>query len=194
MEIKTPILQVVGYKDSGKTTLIEKIIHACNMEGWRVATLKHHGHGGRPLIQDKGTDTARHRNAGAVVTGVEGNGTFILQVNEEEPISFHHLLCFYRCLDVDLVLVEGYKEGPYPKVMLISENEEFCVASRLENLRAIISWIPLDKIDSAAYEGIRGRIPIFHIEEEQEYLTWLTRMISKKVSPLYQKPYYDEIE
>ncbi|WP_048602632.1 molybdopterin-guanine dinucleotide biosynthesis protein B [Rubeoparvulum massiliense] len=181
MDIGKPILQVVGYKDSGKTTLIVKVIHACNMEGWRVATLKHHGHGGRPFIHDNGTDTAKHRNAGAIVTGVEGNGTFILQINAEESISFEHLLKFYRCLDVDFVLVEGYKEGAYPKLMLVREEEEFCVASKLENLQAIISWVPLDKITSVAYQELKERIPIFHIDDEQAYLTWMIEIIAKKV-------------
>ncbi|MED4879509.1 molybdopterin-guanine dinucleotide biosynthesis protein MobB, partial [Anoxybacillus geothermalis] len=42
------VWQVVGYKHSGKTTLMEKWVTAAVREGWRVGTVKHHGHGGEP--------------------------------------------------------------------------------------------------------------------------------------------------
>ena len=40
------ILQIVGYQNSGKTTLVEKIVHALAESEMKVATIKHHGHGG----------------------------------------------------------------------------------------------------------------------------------------------------
>lgn len=47
------ILQIVGYQNSGKTTLMEKLIQALTYEGMKVATIKHHGHGGYPEVPKK---------------------------------------------------------------------------------------------------------------------------------------------
>lgn len=46
MEKASSILQIVGYQNSGKTTLVEKMVHALTEREMKVATIKHHGHGG----------------------------------------------------------------------------------------------------------------------------------------------------
>ena len=64
------ILQIVGYQNSGKTTLVEKIVHALAEIEMKVATIKHHGHGGFPEVAQKiAKDTVK---PGAVVSSVEG--------------------------------------------------------------------------------------------------------------------------
>ncbi len=68
----TSILQIVGYQNSGKTTLVEKVVYALAEQNMKVATIKHHGHGGFPEVAQK--DSERHRKAGAVVSSVEGAG------------------------------------------------------------------------------------------------------------------------
>ena len=70
------ILQIVGYQNSGKTTLVEKVVHALAERKMKVATIKHHGHGGFPEVAQK--DSERHRKAGAVVSSVEGAGLLSL--------------------------------------------------------------------------------------------------------------------
>lgn len=47
------ILQIVGYQNSGKTTLVEKVVHALAERKMKVATIKHHGHGGFPEVAQK---------------------------------------------------------------------------------------------------------------------------------------------
>ncbi|WP_376711888.1 molybdopterin-guanine dinucleotide biosynthesis protein B, partial [Bacillus paralicheniformis] len=63
-------MQIVGYQISGKTTLVEKIVHALAEREKKVATIKHHGHGGFPEVAQN--DSEKHRKAGAVVSSVEG--------------------------------------------------------------------------------------------------------------------------
>ena len=58
-----PIISIVGKSDSGKTTLIEKIIPELNKRGYRVATVKHDVHGFD--IDIEGKDSWRHKNSGA---------------------------------------------------------------------------------------------------------------------------------
>ena len=47
------ILQIVGYQNSGKTTLVGKIVHVLTESEMKVATIKHHGHGGFPEVAQK---------------------------------------------------------------------------------------------------------------------------------------------
>lgn len=75
------ILQIVGYQNSGKTTLMEQLIKQATMEGLRVGTIKHHGHGGVPTIETS-KDSSRHEQAGAVVTAVEGAGTLRMSIHQ----------------------------------------------------------------------------------------------------------------
>ena len=62
------IIQVVGYKNSGKTTLVSELVRTLTSEGYRVGTLKHDAHDFEPDIPGK--DTWQHRKAGAQVTAI----------------------------------------------------------------------------------------------------------------------------
>ena len=67
------IIQIVGYKNSGKTALANEFISYLRNKGFLVGSLKHHGHGGTPAgIYNK--DSESHRRNGAVVSGVKGEG------------------------------------------------------------------------------------------------------------------------
>ncbi|PIP08805.1 MAG: molybdopterin-guanine dinucleotide biosynthesis protein B, partial [Syntrophobacteraceae bacterium CG23_combo_of_CG06-09_8_20_14_all_50_8] len=61
-----PVVCIVGESDTGKTTLIEKIIPELKRRDYRVATIKHHGHGFD--IDHEGKDSWRHKKAGARIT------------------------------------------------------------------------------------------------------------------------------
>ena len=63
-----PIVSIVGKSNSGKTTLIEKLIAELAGRGWRVATIKHNRHGFD--IDHEGKDSYRHKKAGAKMTVV----------------------------------------------------------------------------------------------------------------------------
>ena len=67
-----PIVSIVGKSDSGKTTLIEKLIAELTRRGFRVATIKHNRHGFD--IDHEGKDSWRHKRAGAVATVVASPG------------------------------------------------------------------------------------------------------------------------
>lgn len=110
-----PILSVVGWKDSGKTGLVVELCGELVDRGHRVMTLKH-GHGFD--LDAPGTDSWRHRHEGGAervvlagpdemaVLGRWGPG------GERGPGS----LAARFCGDADLVLAEGWKEAPLPKV------------------------------------------------------------------------------
>ncbi len=80
-------LHVVGYKNSGKTTLIARWVRLLKDKGFSVAVLKHHGHGGQPAMPDSATDTMQFFDSGADVSIVAGGGVVQLLLNEEPEFA-----------------------------------------------------------------------------------------------------------
>lgn len=165
------ILQVVGYQNSGKTTLIEQLIKAVKQDGYSVATIKHHGHGGTPDI-DESKDSARHEKAGAHISAVEGDGTLRMSIQQEEW-SLANILAIYENFPIDLVLVEGYKKESFPKVVLVRKAEDAALLEQLENIRCVLYW--------AEYPGeIDAGIPTFSIDDSEKYMAFLREEMRKE--------------
>lgn len=156
------ILQIVGYQNSGKTTLVEKIVHALAERKIKVATIKHHGHGGFPEVAQK--DSERHRKAGAVVSSVEGAGLLSLSSLREEW-SLQEIIRLYEFFEVDTILIEGYKKESYPKVVLLRSEEDVELLHKVENIVAVITWYD-------APTNLREKYKVFHIAEDELYIDW----------------------
>lgn len=108
-----PIVSLVGKPDSGKTTLLEKLIPELRRRGYRIGTIKHHVHAFE--MDRPGKDTWRHRQAGASVVALSSpTGLGIIRdVPGDSPVE--ELVARYFP-DVDLVLTEGYKRLDLPKI------------------------------------------------------------------------------
>ncbi|MCY8544402.1 molybdopterin-guanine dinucleotide biosynthesis protein B [Bacillus vallismortis] len=130
-----PIVQVVGFQNSGKTTFIERILEKSSEQGLNLGCLKHHGHGGEPQTFTNGKDTDRYQAAGADVTVVEGAG--VLQLTARRHWDLPRLIGLYQFLETDCLLIEGFKKAPYPKVVILSEKEDL-EALQADNTIAII--------------------------------------------------------
>lgn len=110
----TPVIGIAGWKKSGKTTLAERLIAEFARRGLRVATVKHAHHDLQ--IDDAATDTARHRRAGAVQVAVVSAKRWAL-ITELDGVPEPDLSQVIRRLEpCDLVIVEGYKSAPIPKI------------------------------------------------------------------------------
>jgi molybdopterin-guanine dinucleotide biosynthesis adapter protein len=106
-------LGIVGWSGSGKTTLLEALIPRLKQLGLTVSTVKHAHHG---FDMDRpGKDTYRHREAGAheVLVATTSRWALLHEVVGAEP-GLPELLT--RLQPVDLVLVEGFKTHPFPKL------------------------------------------------------------------------------
>ena len=100
-----PIISIVGNSDSGKTTLIEKLIPELRHRGYRVGTVKHASHGFD--IDRRGKDSWRHHQAGAEIVVVASPEQIAMVKND--PCD--SLDCLERYFEgVDLVLAEGFKK------------------------------------------------------------------------------------
>ena len=109
-----PIISVVGRSNSGKTTLLEKLIRELTARGRRIGTIKHHFHG--PVEVDvPGKDSWRHRQAGARVVALASRDTLFIvgETPGEWPLQ---KIAHQALFEVDLILTEGFKSGPMPKI------------------------------------------------------------------------------
>lgn len=161
------ILQIVGYQNSGKTTLVEKMVHALAEREMKVATIKHHGHGGFPEVAQK--DSERHRKAGAVVSSVEGAGLLSLSSLRDEW-SLQEIIRLYEFFEVDTILIEGYKVEKYPKIVLLRSAEDAELLHKVENIAAVITWYDVPS-------NVREEHKVFHITEEKLYIDWFLQTV-----------------
>jgi len=106
-----PIIAIVGWKNSGKTTLAVRLVEVLTDRGYRIATIKHAHHALR--LDDEGTDSARHRAAGARQVAVVSAERWALLTEGPEP-DFADVIA--RLGPADLIVVEGYKSQPIPKI------------------------------------------------------------------------------
>jgi molybdopterin-guanine dinucleotide biosynthesis protein MobB len=105
---------IAGWKNSGKTTLVTKLITTLTARGYRVATVKHSHHDLAP--DEEGTDSARHRAAGAVEVAVVSPRQWRIgrTIHDEPEPALADVLA--RLGAADVVLVEGYKHASIPKI------------------------------------------------------------------------------
>jgi molybdopterin-guanine dinucleotide biosynthesis protein B len=108
------VIGVAGFKNAGKTTLVEKLVSHLTAEGYRVSTVKHAHHSFD--IDHEGRDSFRHRKAGASeVAVISRERTAIIHElrGEAEPTLEEVLATLKPC---DLVIVEGYKRDTHDKI------------------------------------------------------------------------------
>ncbi|AZO75439.1 MULTISPECIES: molybdopterin-guanine dinucleotide biosynthesis protein B [unclassified Mesorhizobium] len=108
------VFGITGWKNSGKTTLTEKLVAELVRRGWTVSTVKHAHHDFD--IDKPDTDSFRHRQAGAMEVAIVSGRRWALMHelrNEDEP-SLDDILS--RLAPSDIVLVEGYKREAHKKI------------------------------------------------------------------------------
>ena len=109
------VIVVVGWKNTGKTTLIEKLIKEFNKRNLSISTIKHSHH--NFSIDQQGTDSFRHFNAGAKET---------ILASDKKWIKFSRQLCeanlndlIKQIIPVDIVMVEGFKLSGHKKIEVV---------------------------------------------------------------------------
>lgn len=108
------IYGVTGWKNAGKTTLMERLLAEITGRGLRVSTVKHAHHAAD--IDQPGRDSHRHRSAGAqeVILATPTRWAIMHELRGAPEPPLADLLAHLS--PVDLVLVEGYKTAPHPKI------------------------------------------------------------------------------
>jgi molybdopterin-guanine dinucleotide biosynthesis protein B len=112
--METPVFGVVGWKNSGKTTLTERLVAEFTARGLRVSMVKHAHH--HVDVDRSGTDSYRHRLAGSHEVILAGGSRFALMHEYRDQPEFELADLLARMSPCDLVLVEGFKKTPIPKL------------------------------------------------------------------------------
>ena len=108
------IICIVGRSQSGKTTLIEKLIPELKSRGYRIGTIKHSHH---VFDFDKsGKDSWRHKDAGAETVIIASPGKIAMVKNDHQG-TLDSLQDYFN--DLDLVITEGYKGARKPKIEVV---------------------------------------------------------------------------
>jgi len=136
-----PILCVVGRSNSGKTTLIERLIPELVQAGYRVATVKHAGHGFD--LDTEGKDSWRHKRAGASTVIVLARGSLAMFSDVSEQIKVEEIRDRYLDHEIDLIIAEGWKSDDYPKIVVVRDQLGEVQVSP-QGLLAVVSNEPVD--------------------------------------------------
>ncbi len=111
---RSPVWGITGWKNAGKTTLVERLVAEISSRGLAVSTLKHAHHGFD--LDREGADSYRHREAGAQEVLIASGTRWALmrELRGAPEPSLDELLA--QMAPADLVITEGWKRGPQPKV------------------------------------------------------------------------------
>ncbi len=132
-----PIVSVVGKSDSGKTTLIEKLVPELVRRGYRIATVKHDIHGFE--VDREGKDSWRHKRAGAHTVVISSSNKVALIRDVERDLTLEEIR-EKLIRDVDLILSEGYKKDIQPKIEIFrKEMHQELLCGKEDNLVAVVS-------------------------------------------------------
>jgi molybdopterin-guanine dinucleotide biosynthesis protein B len=147
-----PIISIVGKSDSGKTTLIEKLVPELVRRGYRVATVKHDVHGFE--VDREGKDSWRHKQAGAHTVVISSSQKVALIRDVEKDSTLDEIRGRW-VQDVDLLLSEGYKKDVQPKIEVFrKEKHKKLLCTKKDHLIAIVS-----------NRKFNVGVPCFHLED-----------------------------
>jgi molybdopterin-guanine dinucleotide biosynthesis adapter protein len=185
------IISIVGRSDTGKTTLIEKLVPALRNRGFRVGTIKHDVHGFD--IDHKGKDSWRHKNAGAAMTVISSPRKVGIVKDVDHDAEIDELVTRYMD-DVDIILTEGYKRSNKPKIEVYRKaayDDLLCTGE--DNLLAIATDsthdLDVPQFDINDAEGLAGLIEEkFLMERKLEYIS-----LEVNGKPIPMKPFLHDM-
>lgn len=172
--MSTPVFGITGWKNCGKTTLVERLVSELRTRGLKVATVKHAHHAFD--IDHAGTDSFRHRAAGAQEVAIVSGHRWALMHelrDEEEPRLADVLTRMSPC---DIILIEGYKREDHAKIevrrleavrgaaLFKDDPSIVAVAADHDVADATLPVFDLDAVSQIAdfiltYTGLAGDIP-----------------------------------
>jgi molybdopterin-guanine dinucleotide biosynthesis protein B len=154
-------ISIIGKSESGKTTLIEKLIPEMKRRGYRIGSVKHTAHGFD--MDREGKDSFRHQKAGAETVAVASPRQIVLIKNVDSD-SLENVESYFT--DMDLLFVEGYKKEKRPKIEVFNADyHKMPINPDDENLFAFVTD-----------DSVEVRVPRFRMDQIKE----LADLIEKK--------------
>jgi molybdopterin-guanine dinucleotide biosynthesis protein B len=136
-----PIISVVGRSNSGKTTVLEKLIRELTQRGYQVAAVKRSIHGFE--IDHSGKDSFRLAKAGARTVMIVSPDKLALVKRLDQELDIFELAKTIDS-DVDLILTEGFKRSPTQKIEVARVETGLELLCQKEELLAIVCDSPIE--------------------------------------------------
>jgi molybdopterin-guanine dinucleotide biosynthesis protein B len=159
-----PVFSIVGKNsNTGKTTVMCRIIEALKSKGYRVGTIKHDVHG---FDMDKpGKDTWKHAQAGSDLVMISSPEKFAMIQKVEEERRLEDIV---REVDgVDILITEGYKREKFPKLEVFRQAAADCLLCDEEELFALVTDQLFDvKVPQYGFQDIDELVELI----EQQFL------------------------
>ncbi|UCB52795.1 MAG: molybdopterin-guanine dinucleotide biosynthesis protein B [Candidatus Zixiibacteriota bacterium] len=158
------IVLVVGRKKRGKTTLVERLIPEFIDRGYKVGSIKHTT--SDHTFDNPGKDSFRHAQAGAERTLILSPHRMAFFSNRWQSRNVERLLefLFEGC---DLVIGEGFKDSPYPKIEIMdASRDRVPVSGPEDNLRAIV-----------CDQEVKGQVPVFSTRQIAELADFVEKSL-----------------
>ncbi|SEK44850.1 molybdopterin guanine dinucleotide biosynthesis accessory protein MobB [Roseovarius azorensis] len=134
---------VTGWKNAGKTGLMERLVTEIVGRGHTVSTVKHAHHSFD--VDHPGRDSYRHRAAGATEVLLSSRNRFALMHEMRDEAEWPLAALLEKLAPVDLVLIEGYKRDRHPKIEAFRAGTgNALIAPEDATIRAVASDVPLD--------------------------------------------------
>jgi len=152
-----PLVSIVGKSETGKTTLILKLIQELKSRGYRVATIKHTPH--NTIFDQPDKDSWRHIQAGSEATAISAPDKLVLIKPAARALSPDQI-AYHLGEDCDIVLAEGFKASNAPKIE-VHRKEIGPPLSTLRKLIAIVTDEPLStKTRQFSPEDVKGLVDL----------------------------------
>ena len=170
--MSVPIVCFVGKSNSGKTTFIERVIPELVRAGYKIATVKHAGHGFD--LDTEGKDSWRHKQAGASSVVVLSKGSMAMFADVSDQLTVEDVRARFLDESYDLIIAEGWKNEGYPKIVIVREQVGEIPIST-EGLLAIVSDKPVDV-----------NVPIFDLNDVSAVAAFLMKQFPLRARPEHE--------
>lgn len=167
-----PIVCFVGKSNSGKTTFIERVIPELVRAGYKVATVKHAGHGFD--LDTEGKDSWRHKQAGASSVVILSKGSMAMFADVSDQMKVDDVRDRFLDESYDLIIAEGWKHEGYPKIIIVREEIGEIPLSR-DGLLAIVSDKP-----------VRLDVPTFELNDISGVAALIMKQFPRRVRPEHE--------
>ena len=127
---------IVGWKNSGKTFFTQKLIEYFSKKNLVVASIKHAHHDFE--IDKPGKDSYLHRQAGSeqIIVSSSKRWTKIVELNGRSEKKLDELL--RELNSPDIVIIEGFKDSPHPKIEIVKEDSDNYLFLKLKNIIGVV--------------------------------------------------------